>query len=87
MADPFLNRTSGLESPATDAFSVSPNDAGDLPMVTRALYIGGGGDLSVVMKDGTTVTFSSLSSGAILPIRASRVRATDTTASDIVGLV
>lgn len=86
-ADPSAKRTFGLSGPATTARTVSPNDATDLPEVSRALYIGTAGNLSVIMADGMTANFTSIPAGTILPIRVSRVRNTGTTAGAIVTLV
>lgn len=87
MIDRYENTSAGLESPALDAFSITPNDATDLQEVTRALYIGSGGNVTVTTKGGAQVTFAGLTSGSLLPIRAVRVHATGTTASVIVGLI
>lgn len=87
MADPVLNRDSDLDDPAWDAASVSPNNSADLPKApTRGVYVGGAGDVSVVMAGGTQVTFVGAQAGSILPIRVDRVRSTDTTATDILAL-
>lgn len=87
MSDQYKNTSTGLESPAQGAFSVTPNDATDLTMVTRALYIGGAGDVAVTMKGGGEVTFSGLAAGQFMPVRVVRVKDTGTTASNILGLV
>ncbi|PCJ70271.1 MAG: hypothetical protein COA62_06615 [Rhodobiaceae bacterium] len=84
--DSFDSHTIGLVSPAVNAFSVVPSDATDFEQVTRALYVGSAGDLSVVMKGGGSVLFKNVSAGSILALRTLRVNATATTATDIVGL-
>ncbi len=84
--DKFNNHAPGLESPASSAQSVVPSDTIDMPHITRAIYVGGAGDLSVEMKDGGAVTFKNVGAGAVVAIRVSRVFATGTTATDIVGL-
>lgn len=38
--------------------------------VTRAVYIGGAGNLKVIMVDGSTGLFSNVVAGSQLPIRA-----------------
>lgn len=90
MTDSFRSHTRSLTSPPEHARAILPADAadgtGDLPQVTRALYVGGDGDLAVVMRGGEEVTFAGLSGGTLLPIRVSRVLATGTTATGIVGL-
>ena len=85
MPDIFENRSSGLESPAYDGTELTPSDSTDLPVTSRALFIGSSGDLSVTMAGGTTLLLRNVPVG-ILPIRASRVRATGTTADDIVAV-
>lgn len=85
--DEFGSHAPGLTSPASDAFAVTPNDGADLAQVTRGLWVGVAGDVSVVTRGGTTVTLKGAPSGSLIPIRVKRVRSTGTTATDIVGLV
>lgn len=68
---------------ATDAEAVTPHDTN--PNVFNALYVGTTGDVAVVTKEGTTVTFQNVPVG-ILPVAVTKVLSTGTTASDIVGL-
>ena len=87
MPDRYKDHASGLEGPATHAFSVTPNDDTDLTETTRALYIGSAGSLRVTLLSGAEVTLANVAAGSVLPIRVSRVKATSTTATSIVGLV
>jgi hypothetical protein len=87
MADQFETLSSGLESPATRAAAVTPSDSTDLATVARALYIGGAGNVVLDTAGGdTSVTFTGLAAGTILPVRVARVRSTSTTATSIVAL-
>lgn len=86
MTDPFARSHPSLTGPATAGFAVTPDDAADLPQVTRALYVGGGGTLAVQMMNGETLAFTGLQGGSLLPVRTGRVLATGTTATGIVGL-
>lgn len=53
----------------------------------RGLYVGTGGDVTAVLEQGSTaVLFKAVPTGAILPICATRVKATGTTATDLVAL-
>lgn len=75
--------TQGYASAAT----VIPNDATDLVNgQTRGVYVGGAGNMDVLMSDGSEVTFSGIPVGTILPIAVKRVKATNTTATNIVAL-
>lgn len=87
MVDRFANTQASLSGPASSGFSITPNDTTDLTETVRALYVGGGGNLSVTMLSGEVLTLANVFAGSILPLRAVRVRATGTTATDIVGLV
>lgn len=87
MADFFATHSSALDSPATRAFAVVPDDNNDLAVSTRALYTGRGGTVVVILlDDATEVSFTSLPAGSILPLRVRRIKATGTTATDLVGL-
>lgn len=69
-----------------NAHAIVPDDAADLPHVTRALYVGGGGDVAVRMMGGGEAVFRNLQAGSLIPIRATRILAAGTTAGDLVGL-
>ena len=86
MADNFESHADGLGSPAKSAAAVTPADGADLGTVARSLYVGGGGDVKVDMAGSGTVTFVAVPAGSILPVRAKRVYATGTTATNIVAL-
>ncbi len=87
MKDRYQKTSAGFDSPAIDAFAVTPDDNADLSEVVRALFIGTPGDIVLLTKLGTEVSFTGLAGGDILPVRTQRVKATGTTASNIVGLV
>ena len=84
--DTFLNEGASFDSPARNAFAVTPHNTNELSNITRGLYIGGGGDVKVTTVAGSTVTFSAVPAGVILPVCAKIVFATGTTATLILGL-
>ena len=86
MTDTFRRHGRSLTSPPEEAAVIVPDDAADLACVTRAIYVGGGGDLRVRMQGGAEVTFPAVPAGAMLPLRLTRVLATGTTATGLVGL-
>lgn len=86
MADIYAHTTPGLSSPAIDGSMIVPNDADDLAHVTRALYVGGGGQIAAQLASGSMVTFAAVPSGTLLPLRVRRVMSTGTSADGLVGL-
>lgn len=86
MIDEFRQYTRSLVSPAENAAEISPNDASDILNVTRAIYVGQGGDMQVVMLGGTTATFTNIPSGTLIPLRVTRIMSTGTSAAAILGL-
>lgn len=79
-------RTADATVSAHSAEAVTASDSTALKP-TRALFIGGAGNVKVDMADtGTAVTFTGVQAGALLPIQVVKVYSTDTTATDIVAL-
>jgi len=88
MADnPFQTYSQSVTAPAMDAFAITPNDSTNLTQTVRAIYVGGAGDVSLITAGGSTVTFSGITGSMVLPVTTTRVRASGTTATGIVGLV
>lgn len=85
MTDRFDDFTSGLESPASHLSAVTPNDAADLAMTSRALNVAQSGLVQITTTGGTTEVVYIVA-GSAFPVRATRVWATGTTASGIVAL-
>lgn len=83
MIDHFKNHITGPRDPIETAEVVTPDDAGDLKCVTRAVYVGAAGDMRVTMANGDVVTF--VFGQGWHPIRIKQVWATGTTASSIVA--
>jgi hypothetical protein len=75
----------GGDAVAGVAIAITPS-GDDLAWPTRALWVGGAGDLSVIMEtSGNTVVFPSVLAGTWMPIRVTRVNAA-TTATNIVAV-
>lgn len=73
--------------PSSSAFAITPSDSVNLAYPTRALYVGTGGDIVLLLWDDTTViTLKNVLGGSCLPLCVKRVNETDTGASDLVGL-
>lgn len=77
--------------PSYKFVAVTPSDTATLSYngeksKTKAIYIGGAGNLAVKNDLGTSVTFTGVTAGTIYPISASIVMSTNTTATNIVAL-
>lgn len=86
MADAFAQEQAGLDSPAASAAVVTPSDSTPLATDSRSLYVGTGGNLTIVTSGGSTVPLVNLPSGSWVPFRVHQVMATGTTASNIVAM-
>ena len=84
--DIFSRFQATVISPLTTAASVTPHNTNELSYVTRAVYVGGAGNVKVTMQDGGEVTFVDVPAGTVLPIRVKIVQATGTTATSIIAL-
>lgn len=71
--------------PGSGGFAVTPSDSANFSSNARSLYVGVAGDVAVVTPAGTVLLHKNVPAGAILPISASRVNATNTTAASILG--
>ncbi|WP_375290406.1 hypothetical protein [Qipengyuania sp.] len=67
-------------------FPITPDGNTDLPTIPDAIYVTGAGDIVMKGSDGNNVTVKA-TANSILPFSPTRVLATGTTASGIVGLV
>ena len=87
MTDAFSGVADASYAPATRAVVVTPDDANPLADIPKALFVGTGGAIAMRGVNGTAdQTWKNVPSGAILPFRARYVRATGTTAADLLAL-
>ena len=86
MSEKYEGRADNISGPARRGFSITPSDAVDLTAETRAIYVGAAGDLSLVLSSGDEIGLVGVAGGSVLPERDRRVKATGTTASQLVGL-
>lgn len=87
MADQFSNSADQVSAPATRAVGVTPHDSNALADIPKALFIGTGGNLTMRGVNGTAdQLWKNVPSGSVLPFRAQYVRATGTTAADLLAL-
>lgn len=79
-------------APSQYCASVTPSDStlltrtvNGISYAPRSIYVGGTGDLVAEFADGSSVTFTGVSGGSVLPIRPQRVKAA-TTATAVVAI-
>ena len=96
-ADTRSLNNSGNVAPCQDAETAVQSDTVNLTTLAsggvpgkaycyRALYVSGAGDVKVVTMGGSTVTFSAVPAGTVLPVAVVRVFSTGTTATGLVGM-
>ena len=83
--DKFAAYSPGLDSPATDVFPITPDDDTDLAVTTRAIRADTGGDVVLVTLEGNQRT-CKFADGETRAIRATRIKATGTTAAGLEGM-
>ena len=84
--DLFENFPLAFTMPYNDGFAITKSDDNELAQVTRGIYVGGAGNISLVTERGNTIVLKGALAGTILNVRAVKVLAA-TTATDLVGLV
>lgn len=85
--DPFASQADNAFGTSRAPFAVVPSDSVELPTIPKGLYVGTGGAVVLRGVNGAAdVTFKNVASGQVIDVRAQFVRATGTTAADIVAL-
>lgn len=75
--------------PFNHLFTITPSDTVDFaaPEIPDAIYVGGTGNIVVVMQDGTTKTLTGVLAGTVYPLSGlRRINSTSTTATAMLGL-
>ena len=87
MPDTFQTTADSLTAPSRAPFPIQPSDTAALATLPKAIFVGTGGGVTLRGIDAKAdVVLKNVASGQVLDIRASHVRATGTTAADLVGL-
>lgn len=74
-------------APALHGAAITKHDSTNIASgLTRAVYVGGAGAMTVVWMDDTTTAFAGIPAGTTLPIRIKRVNSTGTDATNMVAL-
>lgn len=84
MSDTFA--IDSLNGPSRAPFAIVPSDTVPLANVPKRLFVGTGGHVTLRGMNGLAdITYRNVASGVYLNVRPSFVRATGTTAADLVG--
>jgi hypothetical protein len=67
------------------AMAITPSDTATRLLI--GFYVGGAGNVTVVDSLGTTTTFANVPAGQFIALQINKIKATGTTASNIVGFV
>jgi hypothetical protein len=86
MPDKFETMATGMTGPASEVFEIVPDDGADLAQATRAINVATSGYVRVTTTAGTDGTVY-VAAGIAFPIRATRVWASGTDATGIVGML
>jgi hypothetical protein len=87
MPDPFATYSDSVGAPATRVVVVTPHDSTALTDIPKALYVGTAGNITMRGVNGTSdAVWKNVPAGTTLPFRAQFIRATGTTAADILAL-
>lgn len=85
-SDNFATAPRKVDGPVRSGAPITPSDTVGID-TTRAIYVGVAGDISIrLIDDATPVLFKAVPAGSVLPVRTSLVRATGTTATNLIAL-
>jgi hypothetical protein len=72
---------------AIDAVAITTSDTTTYAPAFRGIYVGGAGNVKIDTAAGNAVTFTGIPAGTFMPVLATKIYATGTTATTIVGLL
>jgi hypothetical protein len=73
-------------APSRAPFAIVPSDSDPLSVVPKGIYVGTGGNVVLRgIEGGGDVTYVNLPSASYIAVCASHVRATGTTATNLIG--
>jgi hypothetical protein len=84
--DDFKNFADSAAGPSRKPFLIVPHDVNPLPDIPKRLFVGSGGDIILRGVDGTAdVPYKNLGDGVYVYVSPQYIRATGTTAANIIG--
>jgi len=77
--------TNKITYQAIKSVSITPDDSNNLAITGAIIFVGTGGDLEVTTMSGDTVIYKNLPDAYTLAVQVKRVKATNTTATDLIA--
>ena len=74
------------EGPATFGFVINPSDDSFLEELTRGIWVGGSGNIILMLSSGRVIPLVGVVAGTLIPVKAKKVYATGTTATNLVAM-
>lgn len=86
MADSHAYSHDAEQGPSRAPYAVTPDDIQPLPQTPKGIYVGTGGDVTLRgVGAAADVTYRNLPDASYIAVRALYVRATGTTAADLIA--
>lgn len=86
MADNLNDFSDSHAAPSRAPYAVTPHDTIMLPLVPKGIYVGTGGNVTLRGVEGVAdVTYRNLPDASYIAVRVAYVRATGTTATDLIA--
>jgi len=86
MTSSFNGFVDAPSSPSCAPYALVPHDSDELTLTPKGIYVGSGGDVTLRGVDGVAdVTYKNLPDASYIAVRAQYVRATGTTATDLIA--
>ena len=84
--DRFSNVSDSILAGSRAPYAVAPDDVAPLPAVPKGIFVGTGGDVTLRgAGSDADVTYRNLPDASYIAVRASHVRATGTTATNLIA--
>lgn len=84
--DQFRHDADDADNPSRRPYAIVPHDANPLPYLPKGIYVGTGGNVTLRGVDSDSdVTYRNLPDASYIAVRATHVRATGTTAADLIA--
>jgi len=73
------------DGPATFGFAIAPSDLQFLEEQTRGIWVGGSGNITLMLTSGRIVVLIGAVAGSLIPVKVKKVYSTGTTATNLVA--